>query len=236
MRYPWNCRGVSNIPAALSLILVVTVLAMFIGSCGGGGDDTGFVGEPDSAQIAGLRAELEERVVNDQKFRIMMDSVQEEFGADSEEMRELWTKQEAIDSANMVWLELTIKRFGWPRESMVGTGASTAAFLILQHADYWQQKRLLPALKEAVAGGEASPRHAAMLEDRILMREKKKQIYGTQLQADPHTGELQLYPIEDEINVDKRRAEIGLEPIADYVKHFGLDYTPPDTSAGSDSD
>jgi hypothetical protein len=53
--------------------------------------------------------------------------------------------------------------------------------------------------------------------------EGKKQIYGSQLQTNAQ-GQLEFYPIEDEANMDKRRQSVGLEPLAEYAKHFGLEY------------
>jgi hypothetical protein len=67
-----------------------------------------------------------------------------------------------------------------------------------------------------------------MLEDRILTREGNKQVYGTQLRLNQTTQRMELYPIEDEENVDGRRATVGLEPLAGYLKRgFGIDYSPP---------
>ena len=37
---------------------------------------------------------------------------------------------------------------------------------------------------------------------------------------------MELWPIEDEENVDARRASVGLEPLAEYLKRFGLEYKP----------
>jgi hypothetical protein len=41
------------------------------------------------------------------------------------------------------------------------------------------------------------------------------------------TKKLELWPIEDEERVDARRASVGLGPLAEYLKHFGLEYKPP---------
>jgi hypothetical protein len=46
--------------------------------------------------------------------------------------------------------------------------------------------------------------------------EGKKQVYGTQCKLE--NGEAIPEPIEDEANVDKRRAEVGLQPLAEYLK------------------
>ncbi len=51
--------------------------------------------------------------------------------------------------------------------------------------------------------------------------------YGTQLITDPTTGKSSLQPIADEIDVDKRRAAVGLEPLAEYAKRFGVIYAAP---------
>jgi hypothetical protein len=69
---------------------------------------------------------------------------------------------------------------------------------------------------------------AATLEDRVLVGEGKPQIYGTQVHFGPETGgRWELYPIVDEEHVDERRTRIGLPPMADYLKLFGLEYRPP---------
>ncbi len=41
------------------------------------------------------------------------------------------------------------------------------------------------------------------------------------------TGKNEFFPIEDEANVNKRRAAVGLEPLEEYAKHFGIDYVLP---------
>jgi hypothetical protein len=78
-------------------------------------------------------------------------------------------------------------------------------------------------LRKAAADRELRADSLALLEDLILMREGKKQIYGSQLQTNAQ-GQLEFYPIEAEANMDKRRQSVGLEPLAEYAKHFGLEY------------
>jgi hypothetical protein len=173
-----------------------------------------------------LQAELLKMGEEDQRERAKIHELMKvETASAKEELAELWKKQEEIDKRNMRRLEEIIKQHGWPGKSLVGEDGARVAFLILQHADSAMLEKYFPLLKEAAAKGEASPAHAAMMEDRILTNQGKKQIYGTQL----HTveGKLELYPIEDEENVDARRAAVGLPPLSEYVKHFGLEYKPP---------
>jgi hypothetical protein len=189
--------------------------------------------EPDRVDpYKGIRRELVRMGNEDQKYRnelverMKALSGPAEKGA-MEKFLAVVKKQEVIDKKNMKRLEEIVDRYGWPTISMVGKEASEAAFLIVQHADLSSQKKYFPLLKAAVARKEARPDHAAMMEDRILMGEGKKQIYGTGLRTDDLTKELKLWPIENEEEVDARRAAVGLPPMAQYLKMAGLEYTPP---------
>ena len=174
-----------------------------------------------------IRAELERMLEDDQTLRSQADEVEKKYGSKSKELEELWARQAVNDKKNLSRLEEMIKANGWPALSSVGGKASLAAFLILQHADYEHQKKYYPLVKEALKKGEIEASNVALLEDRILVREGKEQIYGTQLKTNESTGKLELSPIKDEENVDKRRQAVGLPPIAEYLKMFGLQYVPP---------
>jgi hypothetical protein len=169
----------------------------------------------------------------DQKHRDELEAQMKELaGPDKERAMKrfvaLVKKQDAIDKKSMKRLEALIARYGWPNRSMVGKQASEAVFLIIQHAEHQYLKKYFPLLKAATAKNEARLDHAAMMEDRILMGEGKKQIYGTGLKTDDVTKEVKLWPIENEEEVDARRAAVGLPPMAEYLKTvFGLKYTPP---------
>ncbi len=84
-------------------------------------------------------------------------------------------------------------------------------------------------MRKAVAKDHAKPQNLALLEDRVLTTQGKKQIYGSQLRTNEKTGKYEFYPIEREANVDKRRASVGLEPLEQYAKYFGVDYILPKT-------
>jgi hypothetical protein len=130
------------------------------------------------------------------------------------------------DSQNVARLNEIVARHGWPGASMVGQDGSQAAFLVLQHADQATQERYLPMVREAAAHHEIAPSLLATLEDRVRMRRGDKQLYGTQLKGNA-AGQLELWPIEDEAHVDARRAAVGLNPLADYLRMFGVQWSPP---------
>jgi hypothetical protein len=125
----------------------------------------------------------------------------------------------AIDSKNLAELERIVQRYGWPGADLVGADASNAAFLILQHAPLARQKALLPLFRRAVSAGNARAADLALLEDRILVGEGKKQLYGSQVTAGPE-GVPRLHPIEDPDNVDSRRSAVGLPPLKEYLEHL----------------
>lgn len=108
---------------------------------------------------------------------------------------------------------------GWPGVSMVGHEAAGSAWLIAQHASKAFLKRCLPLMKAAVEKGEMAPDQLALSIDRDLMNDDKPQIYGSQLRWS--TGSKpELYPIADREHVDQRRAAMGMEPLAQYLKRF----------------
>lgn len=137
---------------------------------------------------------------------------------------EEWKLQNAIDAANMKRLAEIVDAYGWPGLRFAGRASSTA-FLVLQHADHDSQVEYLPLMRDAVRRNEALGSQLAMLEDRVRIADGKPQLYGTQLSA-PAGGAPHFDPIEDEAHVDERRAAVGLQPLAEYAKLFGLAYTP----------
>lgn len=179
-----------------------------------------------------LQQQLIEMGKEDQKHREELSELMSKLaGPDKDKLMprylQLVEAQAALDTKLLQQLEAIIAKHGWPTISLVGKEANVNAFLIIQHADLEYQKKYFPLLKAAAEKNEARKSDVAMLEDRILMREGKKQIYGSQLRRNEQTQKLELYPIEDEANVDKRRASVGLMPLKEYLKHFNLEYVPP---------
>ena len=77
-------------------------------------------------------------------------------------------------------------------------------------------------MREAVKNKQAIAGNLALLEDRVALREGRKQIYGSQLITDS-TNKTKLQPIEDPDHVDERRAAVGLGPLAEYLKQFNIE-------------
>jgi len=175
-----------------------------------------------------LRAELLDRAEQDQKVRRQLLDLLSLKDADAikQEIEIATKKVRAIDARNTARLKEVVDKHGWPGKSLVGTDGSQRAWLMVQHADHDLafQKRCLPLLSQAVKKGETSPEQLAYLTDRVRVADKEKQVYGTQFhEAD---GKMEPYPIEDEANVDNRRKELGLPPMAEYRKTLDELYKP----------
>jgi len=131
-----------------------------------------------------------------------------------------------IDSCNLVRVESLIEKYGWLGKSFVGPRGNSTVFLVIQHADLATQEKYFPLMQKSVDEGESRPAELALLQDRILMRQGKKQIYGSQVVLN-NTGGQEFYPIEDEKNVNVRRKKVGLQPLEEYAKYFDIDYKLP---------
>ena len=123
---------------------------------------------------------------------------------------------ERVHLENAVELEAILDtEGGWPKRSRVGSDGCRAAWIVAQHAISRPafQRRCLALLRDAVARGEAPALHAAYLEDRIHFNEGRPQRYGTCLDWDAD-GRLRPGELEDQENVDQRRRDVGLPPLA----------------------
>lgn len=134
-------------------------------------------------------------------------------------MWRLWSNQCHIGSDNVAFVKSLISRGRWPLRSRDGEAATHDAFLIVQHADDDPgfQKHVLDLLGPVVARGEFPGNTYAALFDRVALAEGRPQRYGTQFES----GEGQCMttsPIENPEDVDRRRAEVGLKPLAEYAR------------------
>lgn len=169
-----------------------------------------------------LSRALLERVRVDQAIR---DTLVERMQAGQPLDSAFAARMGAIDSANTTWLKAVVARRGWPGRSMVGVEASSAAFLIVQHAvqDSAFQARALSLMERGVATGDVRGADVAMLADRVAVHRGRPQRYGTQ--AKLLDGRLVLDPIADSAHVDERRAALGMPPLAEYVRVLDSMYT-----------
>lgn len=169
-----------------------------------------------------LVAQLEAIHQEDQKYRQQIGEIEKKHGRDSEEMKAHWKLIQEKDSINLIAVKKILDERGWLGRDIVGDQGNTTIFLVIQHADLETQVQYLPMMRAAVKKGNARTGSLALLEDRVALRQGKRQIYGSQISRDQETGEFFVSPLIDPENVDKRRKEVGLPPLADYIKHWDM--------------
>lgn len=141
---------------------------------------------------------------------------------DDQRARKLGYQDLKTDNLNTKKLKTIIKHYSWPTLSLVGQKGAEAAWLVAQHADFDVrfQKQCLKLIQNAAKSGEAPKHHIAYLVDRILVHEKKKQIFGTQFYKKSGDNVFLPWPIKDAKYLDKRRREYNLPPFKMYKKLF----------------
>jgi hypothetical protein len=128
------------------------------------------------------------------------------------------------DADRAARLDEIMDEYGWPTPELVGADAVTAAWAIAQHADFDVafQRKALGLMTAAVESGDADPGELAYLTDRVAVNSGEDQTYGTQVacaggEVTPAVG------LVDPDTVDQRRAEVGLDPLAEYYAIFEAD-------------
>lgn len=169
-----------------------------------------------------LVAKLGDIYNEDQKYRKQIEDIEKKYGGSSKEMNEHWQIINKKDSLNLIEVKAILDKYGWVGPDVVGGQGSVTIFLVIQHADQATQEKYLPMMRDAVKNGKAQSSSLALLEDRVALRQGKRQIYGSQIGRDPETQIYYVSPLEDPENVDKRRADVGLSPLADYVKNWQI--------------
>lgn len=169
-----------------------------------------------------LVAELDSIYTEDQKYRLQIDEIKKKYGWESNQMKAHWKIINEKNSVNLIKIKSLLDKYGWLGIDVIGEQGNSTMFLVIQHSDIATQDKYLPMMREAVKNGKAKGSSLALLEDRVALRKGKKQIYGSQIGRDNDTKLYYVSPLEDPDNVDKRRAKVGLEPLADYVNYWQI--------------
>jgi hypothetical protein len=122
----------------------------------------------------------------------------------------LYGEMHRIDSSNQAWVIDKLQEYGWPEKNKVGDNAARAVFLVVQHAELPVIETYYPQLQALADRKEASAVHAAMMLDRMLMYQGKKQIYGTQASGQlREDGSWVIWPVENPESINERRKAVG---------------------------
>src|SRR5437773_5179767 len=126
---------------------------------------------------------------------------------------------------NAVALCQMLKTYGWPSAELVGAEGVEAAFFLVKNSSSELQLDLLPVVIAAMNKGALPRDEFPGYFDLLRLKVGLKQVFGTQ--ATLANGFLVLYPIEAEAQVDARRKEFGLGPLAQYLRALENIYQLP---------
>jgi hypothetical protein len=161
---------------------------------------------------------------DDQIYRNELEGMGEaQFDKKNIGAQKLWALQNSLDSLNQVKIEAIIAQKGYPGRNMVGTPYEETAFYVIQHSNENMMLKYLPMLEKASKEKQVDAELWALLLDRCNMTQGIKQVYGTQLVFNKETQKLELYQVENMKEVDIRRKSIGMVPLRDYLKEFGVE-------------
>jgi hypothetical protein len=121
-----------------------------------------------------------------------------------------WTKQNRLDSLNLVFIEALIKEYGYPGKTLVDTPANETAWYVIQHSS--KIEKYIGVIKKAAESGELPFRLYAMMYDRQLMQLRQEQVYGTQISCGMLKQDKNMcfvWPIKDAAMVNERRKKAG---------------------------
>ena len=166
--------------------------------------------------------ELIEMKDNYLRQRKEVDKVEQEFGDKSDEYWEAVKATQKLGSTNGEKLDSLIRVHGWPRQNFVGQEQTRAAALALVYSELPIQKKYLSEIEKAVEYNEIEGRYFAIITDKILVADGEKQRYGTQYVYKDSTDSYEIAPIENETDLDKRRFELGMESMEEYLEGLNV--------------
>ena len=131
----------------------------------------------------------------------------------------LLREMQRIDSLTQAEICDILDKRGFVGREKVGD-ACAVFWLVIQHAPVELERKYLPEFQKAAAKGDIAPSQVAMMEDRVSMFEGKPQKYGSQIVEGTY-GARVVYTLLNPKKVDVWRKEVGLEPLAEYLKNMG---------------
>lgn len=126
---------------------------------------------------------------------------------------------ERIDDENLVIVEDVLQQ-GLP--AGLSADSYNTIWIVIDHASIEKQEEYLPVVEQMSAEGLIPIDKHAILLDRVAMRQKRPQRYGSQVlqfgQADAVKS--YVWPVENPMVLDSLRSSVGMSPIADYVNQI----------------
>lgn len=161
---------------------------------------------------AALRDELLKMRETDQQAREQCAK-----GSGDEQIKCLAETLEKIDKPNTARLNEIFNQHGFPTLKSVGKDGVQSFLILLQHtSDESLRRKSLKPITKVFKRKEIPPQDYANFVDRLLVRQNKPQLYGSNFEI--KDNKLVMTAVKDRKNLDKRRRKIGLPTIEEYAK------------------
>ncbi len=197
---------------------------------------TSFVADGQTKLNTTLKRQLDSVYVLDQKYRKAMteisnpakrDSIAKSLSIPSEQLMGYFnSRQQPLDSVNLVFIEKILNQYGYPGKSLVGNPTNEAAWNVIQHSPKIAQ--YLSVIEKAAKSDELPFNLYAIMLDRELMKQGKEQVYGSQIMGKKMKNgqfEMFVWPIKDAETVNQRRKEAGFElTVEENAKRLNTKY------------
>lgn len=182
---------------------------------------TSFVIDSSKFKVA-LLPILDSIYKDDQSYRVQLSELRKKKATENE-ISVMSAIIKSKDSINLIKVKEILHQYGWLGPQEVGMNGSQALFLVIQHADLKTQKNYIDLIRKAEKDGKTLSSNLAILEDRIAMREGRKQLYGSQGFKDKITNKNYIYPIDAPDQLDERRKAMGMPPMGTYITDWNLE-------------
>lgn len=166
--------------------------------------------------LQNISSKIDSLYIIDQKIQI--DITKAAQNRENEKVKLLIPQQRIIFDRHIPFLKDIYNKIGYPTIELVGKESSSKFFTMVQHSDsdVKFQEDMLEKVTKEMKTGNVSSKDYAFLTDRVQLAQNKPQIYGTQTGFNS-VGQAFSRDLMDSLNVNKRRKEIGLNPIEEYL-------------------
>ncbi len=149
-------------------------------------------------------------------------SIKNEFGTNSNELNDIKKTINKRDSVNLLIVTNVIDTYGWLGRGSVGFIGNYSLALIIQQAELNVQEKYLVKMRTAFENKNVESQDLALVEDKVALRKGQKQLYGSVVVTVGNKN--YVAPIEDVENLNKRRTALGLKPMNEYLKNWGINW------------
>ena len=158
----------------------------------------------------------------DQTRRAEYGKLEQQFGWGAKESQDGRAAIRQMNTRHLKTVDSLITQYGYPGKALVGQPTNQVAFMVIQQSNNRAtHEKYLAMIQESAMKGELDRASAAFLTDQVKVQKGEKQVYATQIRIN-NAGQRELYPVENETNVEKLRKEMDLEPLPVYLRRMGV--------------